>query len=144
MKAKRKISAKSVERIVGTSLQETYRKPFAVARRATRFATRRARVAAFRYGAWARRASGERLNTLLSKRSAWHMRCPAWRQATFGGASRNRERQGGNAYMLWIIVIILLIIGLLGGRAVNDLFYLLCVVALVIFVINFITGRRAD
>lgn len=45
--------------------------------------------------------------------------------------------------MLWVIVILLLILGLLGGRGFNELFYLLCVVALVIAVINFVTGRRA-
>jgi len=44
--------------------------------------------------------------------------------------------------MLWALIIILLILGTLGGYKVNSLLYLLCVVALVILVINFVTGRR--
>jgi len=48
--------------------------------------------------------------------------------------------------MLWTILVILLVlwaIGFLGGFVANSLIHLLLVVAVVVLVINFLTGRRA-
>lgn len=47
--------------------------------------------------------------------------------------------------MLWTIIAILLVLWLLGfaTQAVGDIIHVLLVVALVVFVIQLITGRRA-
>jgi uncharacterized membrane protein YtjA (UPF0391 family) len=49
--------------------------------------------------------------------------------------------------MLWTIIIILLVLWALGfgfaGAAVGNLIHLLLVVAIVIFVVQLVTGRRA-
>ena len=49
--------------------------------------------------------------------------------------------------MLWTIVIILLVLWALGfgfaGQAVGSLIHILLVVALVLFVVQLLTGRRA-
>ncbi len=56
------------------------------------------------------------------------------------------ERKGGNE-MLWTIIIILVVLWALGygfaGAAVGGLIHLLLVLALVVLVIQLITGRRA-
>jgi hypothetical protein len=47
--------------------------------------------------------------------------------------------------MLWTIIAILLILWLLGfaTRAVGDVIHILLVIALVVFLIQLVTGRRA-
>ena len=45
--------------------------------------------------------------------------------------------------MLWALIVILLLLGLLGGWKVSGLLYLLCVAAVVVLVIQLLTGRRA-
>jgi uncharacterized membrane protein YtjA (UPF0391 family) len=49
--------------------------------------------------------------------------------------------------MLWTIIILLLVLWALGfgfaGQAVGSLIHLLLVVALVLFVVQLLTGRRA-
>ncbi len=56
------------------------------------------------------------------------------------------ERKGGNE-MLWTIIIILVVLWALGygfaGAAGGGLIHLLLVLALVVLVIQLITGRRA-
>ncbi len=49
--------------------------------------------------------------------------------------------------MLWTIILILLVLWALGfglgGAAVGNLIHLLLVIALVVFIVQLITGRRA-
>jgi K+-transporting ATPase A subunit len=59
---------------------------------------------------------------------------------TFGGAPLGAEE----GYMLWTIIGILFVLWLLGlvAHVGGGLIHLLLVVALVVFLINLITGRR--
>jgi hypothetical protein len=51
--------------------------------------------------------------------------------------------KGGSVYaLLWIIVLILVILAVGGGLAVNSLVWLLLVVALIVAVFAFMSGRR--
>ncbi len=48
--------------------------------------------------------------------------------------------------MLWTILVILLVlwaIGFLGGFVTTNLIHLILVIALVVFIINLVSGRRA-
>lgn len=48
--------------------------------------------------------------------------------------------------MLWTILVILLVlwlIGFLGGVVTSNFIHLLLVIALVVFIINLVSGRRA-
>ena len=59
---------------------------------------------------------------------------------------RKRGKQGGKV-MLWTILIILLVLWALGfgfaGAAVGNLIHILLVLALVVLVVQLVTGRRA-
>ncbi|HMF56764.1 MAG TPA: lmo0937 family membrane protein [Pyrinomonadaceae bacterium] len=61
---------------------------------------------------------------------------------TFSG-KRTFEQKGDGA-MLWTILVILLVLWLVGliGHIGGGLIHLLLVVALIVFVINLLTGRR--
>jgi hypothetical protein len=71
--------------------------------------------------------------------------------AHFDGAARSRacfvflrEFQEGDSIMLWTILVILLVLWLIGILShVGSLIHLLLVVAVIILVINLVTGRRA-
>jgi hypothetical protein len=51
----------------------------------------------------------------------------------------------GDAVMLWTIIVILLVLWLLGliGHVGGSLIHLLLVIAVVVLIINLVTGRRA-
>jgi len=72
--------------------------------------------------------------------------------AHFDGAARSRacfvflrEFQEGDSIMLWTILVILLVLWLIGllSHVGGGLIHLLLVVAVIILVINLVTGRRA-
>jgi hypothetical protein len=54
---------------------------------------------------------------------------------------------GGEIHMLWTIILILLILWALGfgfaGASVGNLIHLLLVVALIVLIVQLVTGRRA-
>ena len=58
---------------------------------------------------------------------------------------KHRISHGGNVKMLWTILVILLVLWLLGllTHVGGGLIHLLLVVAVVVLVINLLTGRRA-
>jgi K+-transporting ATPase A subunit len=57
----------------------------------------------------------------------------------FAGYQQRRER------MLWTILVILLVLWLIGflGHIGGGLIHLLLVIALIVFIINLVSGRRA-
>ena len=57
----------------------------------------------------------------------------------------SRETQEGDSIMLWTILVILLVLWLIGllSHVGGGLIHLLLVVAVIILVINLVTGRRA-
>jgi Flp pilus assembly protein TadB len=61
-----------------------------------------------------------------------------------GDFSRSGEGQKENNFMLWTILAVLLVLWLIGLvlKIGGALIHLILVVALVIFVINLLTGRR--
>jgi Family of unknown function (DUF5670) len=64
-------------------------------------------------------------------------------QSSLKGKSTDAQKEKAN--MLWTILVILLVLWLLGlvsGYTVGGFIHILLVVALVIFVINLLTGRR--
>jgi hypothetical protein len=69
-----------------------------------------------------------------------------WCAGSYGRTKFNDYlRTKENANMLWTILVILLVLWLLGlvsGVTVGGFIHLLLVIALVIFVINLLTGRR--
>jgi uncharacterized membrane protein YtjA (UPF0391 family) len=77
----------------------------------------------------------------------WHGRCtyPGKRVRWFGPEGKTNDAQKETAKMLWTILVILLVLWLLGivsGYTVGGFIHILLVVALVIFLINLLTGRR--
>ena len=56
-----------------------------------------------------------------------------------------RQFQEGDAIMLWTILVILLVLWLIGllSNVGGGLIHLLLVVAVVVLIINLVTGRRA-
>ncbi len=56
-----------------------------------------------------------------------------------------KENNGGDSIMLWTILVILLVLWLIGliGNFGGSLIHLLLVVAVIVLVINLVTGRRA-
>ena len=76
----------------------------------------------------------------------WHERCSECARA--GSVEPEVDKTGAQkekANMLWTILVILLVLWLLGlvsGYTVGGFIHLLLVLALVIFVINLLTGRR--
>jgi len=75
---------------------------------------------------------------LNSAQAGWHGRCSFsdW----FG-----EQIQEGDSIMLWTILVILLVLWLVGllTHVGGGLIHLLLVVAVIILVINLVTGRRA-
>jgi fatty acid desaturase len=72
----------------------------------------------------------------------------AWTLLPFKGTSLNGlgERfEEGDAIMLWTILVILLVLWLIGllSNVGGSLIHLLLVVAVVVLIINLVTGRRA-
>jgi uncharacterized membrane protein (DUF106 family) len=59
--------------------------------------------------------------------------------------SNSEVRIKGEKPMLWTILVILLVLWLLGfiGHVGGGLIHLLLVVALIVFIINMVSGRRA-
>jgi hypothetical protein len=55
------------------------------------------------------------------------------------------EDKGGDSIMLWTILVILLVLWLIGmlSHVGGGLIHLLLVVAVVVLIINLVTGRRA-
>jgi hypothetical protein len=78
----------------------------------------------------------------LTSNARWHAHC------TLTSSSRNLEigiaKLRRNRLMLWTILVILLVLWLLGfiGHVGGGLIHLLLVIALVIFIINIVSGRR--
>jgi hypothetical protein len=70
----------------------------------------------------------------LEPAACWHERCSFCKQ--------NRE---GDSIMLWTILVILLVLWLIGllSHVGGSLIHLLLVVAVVVLIINLVTGRRA-
>ena len=68
----------------------------------------------------------------------WHDRCTCLDQVTV-------SFQEGDFDMLWTILVILLVLWLIGllSHVGGGLIHLLLVVAVVILIINLVTGRRA-
>ena len=62
------------------------------------------------------------------------------------GLERDKGEQGENV-MLWTILIVLLVLWALGfgfgGAAVGNLIHILLVLALVVLIVQLVTGRRA-
>ena len=78
----------------------------------------------------------------------WHGHCSS---CLAGGFSRTEDalisdaqKKKEKAKMLWTILVVLLVLWLIGaiGGIGGGLIHLLLVVALIIFVINLLTGRR--
>jgi hypothetical protein len=66
---------------------------------------------------------------------------------TFVGwcARQHRFQQTERKYMLWTICVILIILWLLGvisGTAIGGLIHILLVVAIIMILVNFISGRK--
>jgi hypothetical protein len=70
----------------------------------------------------------------LLVRACWHERCSVLKKSY-------KEKQ----IMLWTILVILLVLWLIGllGNVGGSLIHLLLVVAVIVLVINLVTGRRA-
>jgi uncharacterized protein DUF5670 len=66
--------------------------------------------------------------------SCWHERC-----------SFLQQKKEGDPIMLWTIIVILLVLWLIGllSHVGGGLIHLLLVVAVVVLIINLVTGRRA-
>jgi Flp pilus assembly protein TadB len=59
--------------------------------------------------------------------------------------TKERKPKLGGNYMLWTIFVILLVLwllGLVGGYAFGGLIHILLVVAVIILVVNLVSGRR--
>jgi hypothetical protein len=70
-------------------------------------------------------------------------RCQAGSNRTDRGFNRNSTLKKEKANMLWTILVVLLVLWLLGfGYGIGPFIHLLLLVALVILVINLVTGRR--
>jgi hypothetical protein len=71
------------------------------------------------------------------RRRAWAMRAPI-RQAPFDAAGR------GDAmlYTVAVILLILWLLGLVSGYTVGAFIHVLLVIALVLFLVQFMSGRR--
>lgn len=69
------------------------------------------------------------------------------RQTNFGTRTESAIFRKGEDKMLWTILIILLVLWALGygfaGAAVGSLIHILLVLALVVLIVQLVTGRRA-
>jgi uncharacterized protein DUF5670 len=73
--------------------------------------------------------------------AGWHERCSI--KGAFGSAQDSLKKE--ISIMLWTILVILLVLWLIGllSHVGGGLIHLLLVVAVVILIINLVTGRRA-
>jgi len=85
--------------------------------------------------------SAQGLTNQSPKIAGWHGRCSI--RGCFGKGLR--IVQEGDSIMLWTILVILLVLWLIGvlSHVGGGLIHLLLVVAVVVLIINLVTGRRA-
>jgi hypothetical protein len=65
--------------------------------------------------------------------------------ATIGRDTKQGKPKPGGSYMLWTIFVILLVLWLLGlvsGYTLGGFIYILLVLAIVVLIINLVSGRR--
>jgi hypothetical protein len=65
--------------------------------------------------------------------------------ATIGPGTKQKKPKPGGSYMLWTIFVILLVLWLLGlvsGYTLGGFIYILLVLAIVVLIINLVSGRR--